>query len=116
MRERATTEVNGRRVGYLRAGSGPALLLLHGIGGNAEQFNNQLDGLSDAYDVLAWDAPGYGASDDPDSNWTIGDYADAAIGLLDALGIERAGLLGQSWGGVIAQEVCRRHAGRLRAL
>ena len=116
MRERMSVEVSGRRVAYLRAGSGPALLLLHGIGGNAEQFRNQLDGLADAFDVLAWDAPGYGASDDPGPDWTIGDYVAAAVGLLDALGLERAHLLGQSWGGVIAQEVCRRHAARLRSL
>lgn len=106
----------GTRVGLLRAGAGPPLLLLHGIGGDAEQFRHQLTGLADVFTVLAWDAPGYGASDEPGNGWTLADYADRVAGLLDALGIERVALLGQSWGGVIAQEVYRRHAARVRAL
>src|SRR3712207_7861349 len=52
-------------IAYARAGSGEPLVMLHGIGGNARQFRNQLDGLADSYDVIAWDAPGYGDSGDP---------------------------------------------------
>ena len=53
------------RVHYERAGSGPTLLLLHGIGSNSRSFRHQLTALCDAFDVIAWDAPGYGRSDDP---------------------------------------------------
>lgn len=116
MVERTTAIVDGRTVAYARAGQGPALLLLHGIGGNASQWKHQLDTLSDTYDLIAWDAPGYGGSDDPGPEWSLADYADCLAGLLDVLGLEQVHLLGQSWGGVLAQELHRRHGGRLRSL
>lgn len=116
METRATIVVEGRTLTYLRAGSGPPLVLLHGIGGNATQWRHQLAGLSDAYDILAWDAPGYGGSDDPGAGWVLADYADCLAGLLDALGLEQVHLLGQSWGGVLAQEFYRRHGARIRTL
>ena len=47
---------------YLEAGSGPALVLLHGIGSAAASFRHQLEALSARFRVVAWDAPGYGAS------------------------------------------------------
>jgi pimeloyl-ACP methyl ester carboxylesterase len=101
---------------YLRAGSGPPLVLLHGIGGNAWQFRHQIDGLFDAFDLIAWDAPGYGGSSDPGDGWLMPDYAGRLAAILDALGIERPHLLGQSWGGMLAQVFAGRYPERVRSL
>jgi pimeloyl-ACP methyl ester carboxylesterase len=79
-------------------------------------WREQLAVLADEFDLIAWDAPGYGDSDDPAEQWTIDDYADRAAGLLDALGIARAHVVGQSWGGAIAQSFAGRHGDRLRSL
>jgi pimeloyl-ACP methyl ester carboxylesterase len=116
MVERMQAAVDGRTVAHARAGHGPTLVLLHGIGGNASQWQQQLAGLADSFDLIAWDAPGYGGSDDPGADWSLADYADCLAGLLDALDLDQVHLLGQSWGGVLAQEMHRRHAARLRTL
>lgn len=100
-----------------RAGSGPeALLLLHGIGSNSRSFRHQLASLSDTYSVIAWDAPGYGHSEDPLAPFSLADLADRAVGLLDELEIDVAHVLGVSMGGVIAQLVYHRHPRRVRSL
>lgn len=116
MATRETVSVNGIDISYLRAGDGPPLIMLHGIGGNAIQFQHQLDGLASAWTVIAWDAPGYGGSGDPGDGWLMADYAVALAGLLDALGLDRVRLLGQSWGGVLAQTFVGRYPERVRAL
>jgi pimeloyl-ACP methyl ester carboxylesterase len=108
--------VRGLRIAYDRAGQGPPLVLMHGIGADASAWRTQLDGLSDAFDVIAWDAPGYGRSSDPPRDWPMAEYADYLAGFLDALGIAKAHLLGQSWGGVLAQEFYRDHADRVASL
>jgi pimeloyl-ACP methyl ester carboxylesterase len=91
-------------------------LCLHGIGSNSRSFRHQLAELSDAYTVLAWDAPGYGRSDDPSGPFSQDDLADAAARLLDEQAIEYAHVLGVSLGGVIAQLVYHRHPRRVRSL
>lgn len=68
------------------------------------------------FDVIAWDAPGYGGSDDPAGDWSMADYADRLAGLLDALGLTRVHLLGQSWGGVLVQVFYGRYADRVASL
>lgn len=108
--------VRGMEIAYDRAGQGPALVLLHGIGANATAWRTQLDGLSDAFDVIAWDAPGYGRSSDPPSDWPMAEYADHLAGFLDGLGIARTHLLGQSWGGVLAQQFYGAYPDRVRSL
>jgi len=52
----------GTTITYLEAGSGTPLVMLHGIGSAARSFRDQLEGLSANHRVIAWDAPGYGAS------------------------------------------------------
>lgn len=116
MVEREVVEVRGLRTGFLRAGEGPALVLLHGIGGNAGQFSRQLEALADVRTVIAWDAPGFVASDDALEGWAMEDFADHLAGFLDALGIEQADVVGQSWGGVLAQVFYGRHPERVRSL
>jgi len=91
------------------------LLLLHGIGSNSRSFRHQSE-LADAYDVIAWDAPGYGRSDDPPHALSMAENADAAARLLDELTIERAHVLGVSMGGVIAQLLYHRRPLRVASL
>ncbi|HEX6513180.1 MAG TPA: alpha/beta fold hydrolase [Chloroflexota bacterium] len=109
-------EVNGFRIHYERGGSGPLLVLLHGIGSNARSWAHQLQGLADEYDVVAWDMRGYGTSSDPAEAYTMRDVANDLAGLLDHLGFEKAHVGGLSMGGVVAQELFRYYAGRVRSL
>lgn len=99
----------------LRAsGSGTPLLLLHGIGGASVSFTPQLDALSGSYHVLAWDAPGYGASSDPAAAPGIDGYADAAAEILAEHGPGH--VVGVSWGGVIATRLAAKRPDLLRSL
>ncbi|MBI4491401.1 MAG: alpha/beta fold hydrolase, partial [Chloroflexi bacterium] len=111
-----TAEVNGLRIAYERAGRGPALVLLHGIGGNARSWRHQLAGLADEFTAIAWDAPGYGGSSNPPTPCSMAHYAQYLAGLLDHVGLERAHLVGLSWGGVLAQEFYGRYPARVASL
>jgi pimeloyl-ACP methyl ester carboxylesterase len=102
--ERGTADCAGGRLSYRAAGpqdGAPALLLMHGVGGNSRSFGKQLAGLSDRFRVIAWDAPGYG--DSALREPSLARYSAAVFELLDALEIDRAHLLGHSMGGVVAQ-------------
>ena len=113
-----TTRTRRGPLAVVEAGepSAPALVLLHGIGSSGDAFLDQIPALSDRWRMLAPDAPGYGESDDPAEEPGIDGFADAVAGLLDDAGIDRAVVLGVSWGGVIATRFALRHPGRLRAL
>src|SRR5437879_4790571 len=63
-------EVSGLRIAYERAGQGPPLVLLHGfVGDGRATWGRQLEGLSDEFTVIAWDAPGAGRSSDPPASF-----------------------------------------------
>jgi pimeloyl-ACP methyl ester carboxylesterase len=105
------------RIHFERRGTGAPLLLLHGIGSSSRAFRHQLSELSDRFDLIAWDAPGYGESEDPPTaEFGIEDQADRAAQLLDELELESAHVLGVSMGGVVAQLLYHRHAARVRSL
>lgn len=99
--------VCGHSVGYRRAGSGPPLVLLHGFLCDSRVWRTQLSGLSNAFDVVAWDAPGAGESSDPRESFTIADWAECLDEFLSGLEIDAAHVLGMSWGGMLAQELYR---------
>ena len=106
---------------FLQGGAdGPApglpLVCLHGIGGDATSFAAQIDGLAGpGRRVLSWDMPGYGGSA-PLSEMDFGTLCDRLCAALDALGLERVVLAGQSIGGMIAQEMAIRHPRRIAGL
>jgi pimeloyl-ACP methyl ester carboxylesterase len=108
--------VNGLSVAYQRLGRGPALVLLHGFSIDCRSWRPQLEGLSNTFTVIAWDAPGAGQSEDPTDGFGIGDWADTLAGVLDAAGVQAAHVVGISWGGLLGQEFYRRHPSRLRSL
>jgi pimeloyl-ACP methyl ester carboxylesterase len=106
--ERVTVE--GQTIAYERIGDGPPLVLLHGyVGDGPTTWRPQLDGLSDEFSVVAWDAPGTGASSDPPENFGVAGYADCLAGFIDALGLEAPHVAGLSFGGALAIEFARRH-------
>ena len=103
-------DVDGLRIAYERTGAGPPLVLLHGgVGDGRATWWDQLDGLSDAFTVIAWDAPGAGGSDDPPEGFRLPDYADCLAGFIDALGLDRPHVAGLSFGGGLAIQLYDRH-------
>lgn len=106
----------GDRFSYMEAGPRDAspLLLLHGIGSNSIGWRYQLGGLADRFRVVAWNAPGYMLSDNlrvkaPER----GEYGDALADFIAALGINRFGVLANSFGTRVVQDFADRHPGRI---
>ena len=108
--------VGGRALAYHRAGDGPPLVLLHGGWSDGRAWRPQLTGLSDAFDVIAWDTPGCGGSDELPGRPMLADYADAVADLIVALDVGRAHLCGLSFGGGLALAVYQRHPELVRSL
>jgi 3-oxoadipate enol-lactonase len=104
------------RIAARTGGHGPAVLLLHGVGTASASFWSQFDALSCAFQLIAWDALGYGGSGDPPIPVRLDDYADAAAALLDVHGRHDAHVVGVSWGGVVATRLTLRHPERVRTL
>ena len=109
-------DVNGLSVAYERAGHGPALVLLHGFLFDSRAWRPQLEELTNDFTVIAWDAPGAGHSSDPPDGFGFADWADCLAQLLDDMEVERAHVVGLSWGGLLAQELYRRNPVRVLSL
>jgi 3-oxoadipate enol-lactonase len=98
------------------AGSGPLVVLMHGIGGNRSNWREQLPVLASHYTAVAWDARGYGESEDYAGPLEFGDFSADLVRLLDHFGAKAAHLVGLSMGGRIALDFHDRHPGRVRTL
>jgi pimeloyl-ACP methyl ester carboxylesterase len=112
----ALTTSDGRRIAYQRAGVGSALVLLHGFIADGRLWRTQIDGLSADFDLIAWDAPGCGQSEDTPEEFSMAEYARCLAELLDHADVASAHLLGLSWGGTLALEFHRLFPARVRSL
>ncbi len=111
--------IAGLKLAFREAGptDAPALVMLHGIGSNSTGFRNQFTGFNDGFRAIAWDAPGYGESNDFAADAPpASDYADALAALLDALLIQDCHLVGSSMGALIAVTFAARYPGRTKTL
>jgi 2-hydroxy-6-oxonona-2,4-dienedioate hydrolase len=106
-------DVHGVRTRVLQAGTGADLVLLHGTGGHLEAYARDIAGLARDFRVTAYDMVGHGWSDLPDIPYTTDVLSDHLIGLLDALGIERAHLSGESLGGWVVAWTAAFHPERV---
>jgi pimeloyl-ACP methyl ester carboxylesterase len=109
-------EANGIRIAVYEAGSGPAVVLLHGFPGLAFSWRNQIPALVDAgYRVIAPDLRGYGLSDAPNAveAYDIAHLTGDLVGILDALGVDKAVVMGHDWGGLIAWQMPLLHTRRV---
>ena len=108
-------EWGGGRIRYLRAGAGPPVVLLHGFASSAYTWKDVMPALARTHAVVAFDFPGFGDSSIPRP-------ADAAafpglvVAVMDALGIPRASLVGNSLGGAVAVAVAAAHPDRVERL
>ncbi|MEK6299980.1 MAG: alpha/beta hydrolase [Acidobacteriota bacterium] len=91
--------VFGAKIHYLEAGSGPAVILVHGLGGDASNWAQTIGPLSQKYRVIVLDQIGFGKSDKPLINYRVGTLVDFLAGFYKELKLERASLVGNSLGG-----------------
>lgn len=108
--------VHGYRRAFRRCGSGPALLLLHGIGDSSAAWAPLMPALGERFTVVAPDLLGHGASDKPRADYSVAAYANGVRDLLDVLGIERATVVGHSLGGGVAAQACYQYPHRFERL
>jgi pimeloyl-ACP methyl ester carboxylesterase len=96
--------IHGHRIGYRRGGQGPVLLLLHGIAGSSLTWLPAMRLLQRDYTVLAPDFLGHGVSEKPLGDYSLGNLATVQRDFLNILGIDRATVVGQSFGGGVAMQ------------
>jgi pimeloyl-ACP methyl ester carboxylesterase len=94
--------VFGQKIQYVEAGSGPAVILLHGLGGSWQSWHLNIGPLAQKFRVIVPDQIGFGKSDKPMVNYRIRTYVDFLDEFCKELKIERATLIGNSMGGWIA--------------
>lgn len=111
-----TVRAGGHELSAFAFGEGPPVILLHGLAATKLSFMPLLPPLADRFRVVVPDLPGHGDSDKRRARYTPGYYADVVVELLDALGLDRATLLGNSMGGRVALEVAAEAPERVTSL
>jgi len=111
-----TARVNDIDVYYELHGEGRPLLLIAGLGSGADLFAKSTPLFAEDRRVIAFDNRGVGRTDKPDIPYTIEMMADDAAGLMRAIGVNRADVLGVSMGGRIAMDLAIRYPGIVRGL
>jgi 2-hydroxy-6-oxonona-2,4-dienedioate hydrolase len=108
--------VFGQKIHYVEAGSGPVVVLLHGLGGDTRTWAFTVPALSQKYRVIVPDQLGFGQSAKPMINYRVGTYVDFLDKFLERVGVERATLVGNSMGGWVAALYALEHPGRVERL
>ena len=110
--------VDGSEVYVERWGRGEAVLLIHGFGGSSHNWSRVAEDLADDFWLVAPDLRGFGWSERPDSRqaYSFENQVRTVLGVLDALEIERAHVVGHSYGGGVALWLANRHPERVRSL
>lgn len=109
-------EVGGTRLHYVDRGEGPAVVLLHGLGGNLRNFHTLIDRLATRHRVIAPDRPGCGYSTPAGAQPGLFEQASIVAAFLHGLGLERPLVVGHSMGGTLALALALDHPHSARAL
>src|SRR5689334_18722009 len=102
--EHESIKLHGHEVSYQRAGWGPLLVLIHGIAGSSDTWNDVIEPLAEHHTVIAPDLLGHGESAKPRGDYSLGAFASGVRDLLVGLDIECATVVGHSLGGGIAMQ------------
>ena len=99
-------QIHGHDLGFRMAGEGPAILMIHGIAGSSGAWREVMPALAEQYTVIAPDLLGHGQSAKPTGDYSLGAFANVLRDLLGVVGIPRATVVGQSFGGGVAMQFC----------
>ncbi len=116
MTEHRVTALDGAGLAVTVAGSGPPLLLIPGLGATRVVFDPIMRLLTPRFTVAVYDQRGVGASDLTAGPYTTAQLGDDAAAVLDGLAVDRAAVLGASFGGMVAQQLAVRHPQRVGSL
>ena len=108
--------IHGHDMAYQLEGSGPPLLLIHGIAGSSRTWRDVIPRLTDRFTVIAPDLMGHGQSEKPTGDYSLGAFASGIRDLLEVLGIDRTTVVGQSFGGGVAMQLAYQHPERCERL
>ena len=109
--------VDGTRIRYVEQGTGPSVVLLHGLGASIYTWREVIGPVAAAgFHVVAFDNRGFGSSDKPKSGYTAAAYANLTVDLLDSLHLSDVVLVGHSMGGEIAALATLRAPQKVRGL
>jgi pimeloyl-ACP methyl ester carboxylesterase len=108
--------VHGHRRAFVKTGSGPVLLLLHGLGCDHTTWLPVVDALARRYTVIAPDLLGHGASDKPRADYSVGGFANGMRDLLTVLEVDKATVVGHSFGGGVAMQFAYQYPERTERL
>jgi pimeloyl-ACP methyl ester carboxylesterase len=114
--QREEIVLHGHRVSYRQAGSGPVVVLIHGITGSSDTWLDTIEELSEHHTVVAPDMLGHGESAKPRGDYSLGAYASGIRDLLAALGHDRASVVGHSLGGGVAMQMAYQFPERVERL
>ncbi len=114
--ETKDAQVFGQKISYMEAGSGPAVILLHGLGGDKTNWRFNLPALAAKFHVYAIDELGFGASDKPMIDYRVATESDVLDEFMRSQKIEKASIVGSSLGGWIAADFAVRYPGRVDRL
>ena len=113
----ATADAAGVKTNYLEAGKGPDVVLIHGSGPGVTAYANWrlvIPALAEDFHVVAPDMVGFGYTERPeDVEFGVQTWADQTVGLMDSLGIQKAHVVGNSFGGAIALRIATQHPDRV---
>jgi pimeloyl-ACP methyl ester carboxylesterase len=108
--------VNDIEIYYEWHGDGEPLVLIMGLGQDSRLWRWQIEAYSKEFRCLAFDNRGAGQTDKPKGPYSIRQLAEDAAGLMDALGLEKAHIVGASMGGAIAQELAINYTHKIKSL
>ena len=108
--------VYGQKISYLEAGSGPPVILLHGLGAEAANWSLTVPALAARFRVLALDQIGFGQSDKPQINYRVGTLVDFLNGFCQKVGVGKATIVGNSLGGWTALAFALAHPEKVERL
>lgn len=112
----ASTPAPTPRPHIIRRGAGEPVLLLHGWGLRGKLWARVMDDLNASFDLIAPDFPGFGSTESPPVPWGVSDYMNWLIALMDEQGIQRASVIGHSFGGRVAIKLAALHPERVQKL
>lgn len=112
----ATLEANGLTTYYEESGSGPSVVLVHGLGGSTAVWEPLIPALAAEFRVVAYELRGAARSSRPSGPWRLGDFVDDLDGLVEGLELSPAAIVGHSLAGGVALSYAARRPDRVRAV